>query len=119
MKPRAIIADPVILFRAGLRNLADMVVLIHLGRCGLVGSVRPAMVEALGIHYETLRAVIDRLEDLKWVISSSTDSGQGRACRYVVTTAGWEVLTTAADYSPYQSQMPLSLVTPKTKQPIN
>ena len=113
MKPRAIIADPMALYRMGLRCLVDMAALIHLGRCGLNGSVRPAMADALGVPYETLRSSLDRLEELKLVQESCHHSGRGRALLYIVSEDGWDALTRPADFSPFKAvQMPMEMTTP-------
>lgn len=86
-----------------------MVVLVHLGRCGLLGSIRPAMVRHLGIPYETMRLNLDRLEELRLVTHSGYNTGQGRAHRYVVSVAGWALLCTPGDFSPFQPQEGLPL----------
>ena len=110
MKQKPIIADPLALYRLGLRCLADVAALVHLGRCGLIGSVRPAMADHLGMPYETLRSAVDRLEELKLVTGTSNNTGRGKANRYVVTTVGWDVLTAPADLEPFGvAQTPLHI----------
>lgn len=110
MKIKPIIADPHTLYRAGVRNLTDMVVLVHFGRCGLLGSERQAMADFLRIPYEAVRSAVDRLCELHWVTPINNTTGRGRACRYVVTVAGWKVLTTAPDFAPFaMAQMPLGI----------
>jgi hypothetical protein len=96
---KPIIADPMKLYTLGVRNLMDMAILVHVGRCGLVGCGRQAMASALGVSYETARSGIDRLEDLGMVTAASRSNGIGRAFCYVVTLRGWNLLTEPADLS--------------------
>lgn len=97
MKP--IIADPMRLYSFGLRNLMDMVILVHIGRCGLVGARRTSIAEMLGVSYHTARSGVDRLQEHRLITVISRDHGPGLAYSMVVTLKGWKLLTQPADFS--------------------
>jgi len=97
MKP--IIADPMRLYALGLRNLMDMAILVHIGRCGLVGARRTSIAEMLGVSYDTARSGVDRLQEHRLITVISRDHGPGLAYSMVVTLKGWKVLTQPADFS--------------------
>jgi hypothetical protein len=96
---KAIIADPLRLYELGLRNLMDMAILVHIGRCGLVGTTRKSISEILKVSYDTARCGVDRLQDLKLVTPASRDHGPGSAYNMVCTVRGWNLLTQPADFS--------------------
>lgn len=96
---KPIIADPLRLHRMGLRNLMDMAILVHIGRCGLLGSQRTSIAELLGVSYDTARCGVDRLDDLKLITCISRDHKQGGPMNFVVTGKGWKLLTHPADFS--------------------
>lgn len=106
MKP--IIADPMRLYALGLRNLMDMAILVHIGRCGLVGARRTSIAEMLGVSYDTARSGVDRLQEHRLVTVISRDHGPGLAHSMVVTLKGWKLLTQPADLSMFpHSQLAL------------
>ncbi len=85
-------------------------VFIHLGRCGILGTSIPSMAKALAMPPSTVCAIIGTLRELKLVTDYGRSNGQGRARKYVVTVAGWKVLTTPPNLSMFQPQMALSEV---------
>jgi hypothetical protein len=110
MNTKPIIADPMRLYALGLRNLMDMAMLIHIGRCGLIGSQRKAMAEVLGVCYNTTCSGVARLEDLKLITCISRDYKQGGPMNYVCTVRGWKLLTEPADFSIFpHCQLPLKM----------
>jgi len=91
------------LYRVGLRSLLDMVLLVHIGRCGLVGSLRCRCGEDLGVPYETIRASFGRLEDYGLIVGTSNSHTRGRANRFVVSAKGWAVLVVPGDFSAFHA----------------
>jgi hypothetical protein len=103
MKPKPIIADPLILDRAGISTTRQAAIFIHIGRCGLIGTTIPQITEALAINHSTVRETIYILsEDLKLVTEAGRSNTKGRAFNYVVTIRGWQLLTSPADFSMFQ-----------------
>lgn len=96
---KAIIADPLSLYELGIRNLMDMAILVHIGRCGLVGATRKSISEILKVSYDTARSGVDRLQDIKLVTPASRDHGPGCAYNMVCTVRGWNLLTQPADFT--------------------
>lgn len=96
------------LFELGLRNLMDMAIMIHIGRCGIIGAKRTTIAAALRVSYDTARSGVDRLCELGLVTSISKDHTQGTPMNFVCTLKGWKLLTTPADFTlfPY-AQMEL------------
>lgn len=116
-KIKAILPDPVRLYTAGLRTLADVCALVHVARCGLVGSTRMGMLAVLGIPYETLRYATDTLDNLGLIAASGRDTGIGSPRRYVCTVKGWRLLTDPVDLSLYpHAQLPLAAPANETKK---
>jgi len=108
MKCKPIIADPLRLYELGLRNLMDMAILIHVGRCGLVGAKRTAIAEMIKVSYDTARSGVDRLCDLGLLTSISRDYRAGCPHNFVCTVRGWDLLTKPADFSMFpHSQLAL------------
>lgn len=108
MKVKPIIADPLRLYELGLRNLMDMAILIHIGRCGLIGAKRQSIADAMGVCYDTARSGVDRLIDNGLVTSISRDYRPGSPHNFVCTVRGWNLLTTPADFSMFpHSQLTL------------
>ena len=99
MKTNPIIADPMALDRVGVVSTKQAGVLIHIGRCGLVGTTIPEMSTALRINGSTLTHIVGVLVDLKLITSAVRYNKQGRARNYVVTVRGWNLLTEPADFS--------------------
>lgn len=109
MKTKAIIADPMRLFELGLRNLMDMAILVHIGRCGIIGAKRTSIAAAHRVSYDTARSGVDRLCELGLVTSISKDYSVGTPFNFVCTVKGWNLLTTPADFSMFpHAQMSLS-----------
>lgn len=110
MKIKPIIADPLRLYELGVRNLLDMATLIHIGRCGLVGVQRTAISQHMRVCYETARASVDRLCEMKLVTSASKGTSTGCPLNFVCTKAGWSVLTEPSDFTLFPwAQKPLAL----------
>jgi hypothetical protein len=108
MKCKPIIADPMRLYELGLRNLMDMAILVHIGRCGLVGAKRTTISEVMNVSYETARSGVDRLCDLGLLTSISRDYRAGCPHNFVCTVRGWDLLTKPADFSMFpHSQLAL------------
>jgi len=99
MNTKPIIADPLRLYALGVRNLMDMAILVHVGRCGLIGTQRNAIKELLGVSYDTARSGMDRLQELKLITQVSKTNTTGCARNYCVTQRGWKLLTDPADFS--------------------
>lgn len=99
MKLKPIIADPLRLYELGLRNLMDMAILVHIGRCGIIGSKRTAIAAVMGVNYDTARSGVDRLCELGLVTSVSRDQTSGLPFNFVCTVRGWNLLTYPADFS--------------------
>jgi hypothetical protein len=101
---KSILPDPYALHAAGLRTLTDALVLVTIGRCGIVGARRQGMTELLRVPYATVRSSVERLCDLGLVCEASRDNGTGCAINFLVTRKGWELLTTPADLGMYPQQ---------------
>ena len=96
---KPIIADPMKLHALGLRNLTDMAALIHIGRCGIVGTQRQAIADVLRISYDTSRAACDRLFDLGLIAHACRHNGYGSPYNLICSKRGWDLLTAPADFS--------------------
>lgn len=108
MKYKPIIADPLRLYQLGLRNLMDMAILIHIGRCGIVGAKRASIAALMNVAYETVRGGVDRLCELKLITSVSRDYRAGLPHNFVCTVGGWKLLTEPADFTMFpHSQLAL------------
>jgi DNA-binding MarR family transcriptional regulator len=105
MKPKILIVDPNHLRTAGLSGILDACVLTHIGRCGLQGARIPDMSGSLRINISTLHTVMDRLVELKLITRSSQSNARGRANLWVVTVAGWELLTRTPDLSMFPDSL--------------
>lgn len=107
MKPKPIICDPLALLSAGVRNVLDMAVLAHVGRCGLHGATTPAIHEALAQPYHSVRYSVDRLVEMKLLASLGREHTQGRAEIWIVTGKAWRCLIKPAEFSMFpQHQTP-------------
>lgn len=98
---KPIIADPLRLYELGLRNLMDMAILVHIGRCGIIGSRRRFIADHMKVGYDTARSGTDRLWELGLITSASRDHGPGMAHNLVCTVEGWKLLTDPPDFSPF------------------
>ena len=98
---KPIIADPLRLYELGLRNLMDMAILVHIGRCGIIGARRRFIADHMKVGYDTARSGTDRLWDLGLITSASRDHGPGLAHNLVCTVDGWKLLTDPPDFSPF------------------
>lgn len=108
MKLKPIIADPLRLYELGLRNLMDMAILIHIGRCGIVGAKRASIAALMKVGYDTARSGVDRLCELGLITSVSRDYRAGLPHNFVCTLRGWKLLTEPADFSMFpHSQLAL------------
>ena len=108
IQTKPIIADPLRLYELGLRNLMDMAILIHIGRCGIIGARRRSIADHISVSYDTARTGTDRLWDLGLITSASRDHGPGLAHNLVCTVRGWNLLTEPPDFSPFpHSQLTL------------
>lgn len=108
MKLKPIIADPLRLYELGLRNLMDMAILIHIGRCGIVGAKRASIAALMNVGYETARSGVDRLCELGLITSVSRDYRAGLPHNFVCTLRGWKLLTEPADFTMFpHSQLAL------------
>lgn len=100
MKFKPILADPATLYDAGLRVVSHVVLLVHLGRCGLQGATVGSCAHALKRMPEgTIYSVLEKLRAAGWVIHYCRQNSQGRAGRYVISVKGWELLTRQPDFS--------------------
>ena len=99
IQTKPIIADPLRLYELGLRNLLDMAMLVHIGRCGIVGTKRQAIADYMRVSYDTARSGVDRLFELKLIACASRDNGPGSAHNLVCTVRGWKLLTQPADFT--------------------
>ncbi|MFZ9938464.1 MAG: hypothetical protein ACO3JG_15610 [Luteolibacter sp.] len=97
-------ADPLLIHAAGVRTMTELVLFIHIGRCGLVGCRRRDLAQRFRIAYETVVCACERLAELKLITEASRDTGRGCAINYIVTRKGWELLTTPADFSLFPQQ---------------
>ena len=102
MKTKPILPCPLALLRAGIHQMIDGAILVHLGRCGLSCATMTDIQEATGGNRETVRTAVERLMDLKLVVRASRSNGAGRAFSYCVSVRGWELLTAPADFSMFQ-----------------
>jgi len=108
MKTKQIIADPLRLYALGLRNLMDMAILVHIGRCGIIGAKRTSIAAHIGTTYETARTGTDRLCELGLVTSVSRENRAGLPHNFVCTVRGWNLLTQPSDFSMFpHSQLTL------------
>lgn len=99
MKTKPIFPDALTLRSAGVRTLTDMIVLVHLGRCGISGATVNGCADALRLNHNTVYTSLERLTDVKLVTRVSVIRKQGLPALYVVTVSGWNALTKPADYS--------------------
>jgi hypothetical protein len=105
---KPIIADPLRLFELGLRNLMDMAILVHIGRCGLIGAQRTSIAEAMRVSYDTARSGVDRLADIGLITCVGRDYKPGGPMNFVCTGRGWALLTQPADFTMFpHAQMAL------------
>ena len=105
---KPIIADPLRLYELGLRNLMDMAILVHIGRCGLIGAKRQSVADTIKVSYDTARSGVDRLIEHGLVTTASRDHGPGLAHNMVCTVRGWNLLTQPADFTMFpHSQLAL------------
>ena len=102
MKTKPIIADPLVLDRAGITTIKLAATFIHIGRCGICGTTIPRMMRDTGIHASTLCAHVNNLQELGLVVCFSKSNSKGTARHYCVTVKGWTVLTTQPDFSMFQ-----------------
>jgi hypothetical protein len=108
IQTKPIIADPLRLYELGVRNLMDMAILIHIGRCGIIGARRRSIADHISVSYDTARTGTDRLWDLGLITSASRDHGPGLAHNLVCTVRGWNLLTQPADFTMFpHSQLAL------------
>lgn len=108
MKVKPIIADPLRLYELGIRNLMDMAILIHIGRCGLIGAKRQSIADTIKVSYDTARSGVDRLIEHGLVTAACRDHGPGLAHNMVCTVRGWNLLTMPADFTMFpHSQLAL------------
>jgi hypothetical protein len=106
MKTKPIIADPLRLYALGLRNLMDMAILVHIGRCGILGARNSSIAEMLHAPYDTARSGTRRLKVLGLITTVSKDQSSGLPHNFVCTIRGWKMLTEPADFSMFhQSQL--------------
>lgn len=118
MKVKPIIADPLRLYELGLRNLMDMAILIHIGRCGIVGAKRASIAALMKVGYDTARSGVDRLCELGLITSVSRDYRAGLPHNFVCTIRGWKLLTEPADFSMFpHSQLALKNYAARKKSP--
>lgn len=102
MHERPIYPDPDSLASLGLRTLLQARVLIHIARCGIQGTSVPEISDAFPKEStESLRSVVDRLEDLRLVKCYRRKNARGRAGCWVATPAAWDILTTPAEFRTY------------------
>lgn len=108
---KQIIPDPQALLAAGVCNVVDAVVLVHIGRCGTNGTMRMQMMREIpGISYSSLKLATDRLENLKLITVASKLPLSGTPFVYMVTGKGWKLLTHPGDYTMFpQTVKPLGV----------
>lgn len=94
---RPIIADPATFIAADLTTLAQAAVLVHIGRCGLQGTTRPAVVEALRMPWCTVGGVFNYLEARRMITRYTQANGRGKCVLFVITGFGWALLTKMPD----------------------
>lgn len=101
-RARPIFPDPDSLASLGLRTLLQARVLLHIARCGIQGTSVPEISAAfLGESTESIRSVVDRLEELHLVKRYRRKNARGRAGCWVATPAAWDILTTPAEFHTY------------------
>jgi DNA-binding MarR family transcriptional regulator len=100
MKFKPIVADPLVMYQAGMRTLSQVVILIHLGRCGLHGATVRSITEAMAHMPEgSVYTILEKLLEMGWITRYCRQNSQGRAGRYVITVKGWEIITKVPDLS--------------------
>lgn len=102
MKTKPILPCPAAMLRAGIHQMLDAAILVHLGRCGLSCATMNDLIDATGGNRETVRTAVERLMDLHLVVRASRSNGAGRAFAYCVSVRGWGLLTAPADFSMFQ-----------------
>lgn len=108
MKFTPILPDPDRLRAAGLHSLTSACALIHIARCGLQGTTITGLCEALNLSPEGARNALSPGIAAGLISKSGRDGKQGRPHRYIVSTAGWQLVTTPASLDPFPfAQTPL------------
>lgn len=95
----AIVADPILARRAGLRTLLEFAALVHVGRCGLQGATRKSTGEALGVAREAVVAGFLSLENKKMISEVGRSNTTGNEVFFVCTRRGWDLLTQPGDFT--------------------
>ncbi len=117
MKLKPIIADPMALDRAGIVTNRQSAILIHIGRCGLLGTTIPHITKSLKISGNSVTAIVAKLCELSLITGAWVGNSQGRPRNYVCTVRGWNLLTQPADFSMFpHSQIALEKHAHKTNR---
>lgn len=100
MKAKAIIPCPMKFMDAGVENLMDAAVLVHVGRCGLQGCTLASISDAVkkrgkALSLSTCDCVTRRLHAAGWITRFTRSNTTGKAYWWVVTVKGWDLLTRA------------------------
>lgn len=108
---KEIIPDPLALLSAGVRNVLDAAILIHIGRCGTNGTTRPELVRQIPGHpYSSMTSATDRLTDLGLITAVSKLHKTGTPHCFMVTGKGWKLLTTPGDFAVFpQPSIPFKI----------
>ena len=99
-------------FRAGLRELGDVVLLVVAGRCGTAGITGVVVAEALGMQGHRVLGAFARLISCGLVHPATRDGKQGRPMRYTVTPAGLALLQSRVAVTMPAQQVPMNFQNP-------
>lgn len=100
-----IIPDPRPMYRMGLRNLMDLIILIETGRAGVDGITSREITRIHGIHFETIATGCQRLRKLGLVAVGMQRQPKGKSIRHLtITKRGWKLLTAAEDLAMRNAQ---------------
>ena len=85
--------NPILVYRAGIKNTLDFAILWHLANVGLTGSTFPQLMEALGAADPTLRGGLARLETLKMVVAAPNRDRPGHPLTWVSSRISYRLMT--------------------------
>lgn len=89
MKP----PNPILVHKAGIKNMLDFCIIWHLANVGLTGSTLPQLADAIGVCDATLRGGLARMETLKMVVASPNRDAPGHPLTWVCSRLSYRLMT--------------------------
>jgi hypothetical protein len=86
--------DPILIYKAGIKNTLDFAILWHAAHCGATGCTMPDFKEAVRPANEnTVRGSLARLEDSKLLVSAHNRDLQGHPLTWTISRIGYRLMT--------------------------